>query len=362
MKENDQAARVIDAARQFALLGKPVFAEPYGEGHINQTYLVKTDLHVWYILQRINQRVFLDVDALMDNIGSVTRHLINKEPDPRRSLTLVPTLDGRDYCRDAEGQPDRMYIFVRDSLCLQQPEDPQDLYRSGLAFGRFQRQLADFEASSLHPTIPNFHNTPDRYNKLKAAVAADKMGRLKEVGPEVAFVLEREARAGRLQAMQAEGLLETRVTHNDTKLNNVLLDEKTREPLCVIDLDTVMPGLAAHDFGDTIRFGANTAAEDEKDLDKVSLSLPLYETYARGFLEGCGSSLNQDELRTLPEGAWAMTLECGVRFLTDYLSGDVYFRIHRPEHNLDRCRTQFRLVADMEAKWAQMEHIIAKLI
>jgi len=352
---------MLDAVYQFPLKGKPVSCEPYGEGHINRTYLVITDLDEWYILQQINTRVFLDVAALMENIGNVTRHLAREDSDPRRTLTIVPTKDGRDYYVDSAGEAFRMYIFVRDSLCLQQPETPRDLYRSGQAFGRFQRQLADFPAHTLHETIVNFHNTPDRYRIFREAVGRDVKGRLLEVGPEVAFVMSREHRAGRLQEMQRAGHLLTRVTHNDTKLNNVLLDATTREALCVIDLDTVMPGLAAHDFGDSIRFGASTAAEDEKDLEKVSMSLDLFETYAQGFLEGCGDSLNPHEIAALPEGAWAMTLECGVRFLTDYLMGDVYFRIHRPEHNLDRCRTQFKLVADMEHKWEQMAAIIAKL-
>lgn len=352
---------MLEAVYQFPLNGKPISCEPYGEGHINRTYQVITDADAWYILQHINGKVFLDIAALMENIGAVTRHLTCKDSDPRHTLTIVPTKDGRDYYVDEAGESYRMYIFVRDSLCLQLPETPQDLYRSGQAFGRFQRQLADFPAGSLHETIVNFHNTPDRYRKLHEAMKADVKGRLQEVGPEIAFVLDREERAGRLQAMQQQGLLQTRVTHNDTKLNNVLLDDKTREALCVIDLDTVMPGLAAHDFGDSIRFGASTAAEDETDLSKVSMSLPPFETYAKGFLEGCGDSLNRHEKDTLPEGAWAMTLECGVRFLTDYLMGDVYFRIHKPQHNLDRCRTQFKLVADMEAKWQQMAAIIQKL-
>ncbi|NLX82292.1 MAG: aminoglycoside phosphotransferase family protein [Clostridiales bacterium] len=352
---------MLDAVHHFPLKGKPVFCEPYGEGHINRTYQVITDQDEWYILQHINSRVFLDIGALMENIGAVTRHLAKKDSNPRHTLTIVPTLHGKDYYVDEAGQSFRMYIFVRDSLCLQQPEDPQDLYRSGLAFGRFQRQLADFPAAQLHHTIENFHNTPDRYRKFHEARRANPQNRLKDVQPEVDFALERENRAGRLQAMQQQGLLLTRVTHNDTKLNNVLLDAVTRDPLCVIDLDTVMPGLAAHDFGDTIRFGASTAAEDEKDLSLVTLSLEQYESYARGFLKECGASLNQDEIATLHEGAWAMTLECGVRFLTDYLMGDTYFRIHRPEHNLDRCRTQFKLVADMESKWQQMEEVIGKL-
>lgn len=351
---------MLDAAYHFKLKGQPKTCEPYGEGHINQTYLLITDQGAWYILQKINRRVFSNVEALMENITRVTRFLGQQEPDPRRVLTVIPTYHERDYYEDENGDCWRVYVFVRDSLCLQRPEKPGDFMRSGEAFGQFQRMLGDYPAHTLHNTIKAFHDTPDRYKKLLAAIEQDNQKRLHLVGPEVAFALKRQQRAGKLQAMQAAGLIKTRVTHNDTKLNNVLLDENTREPLCVIDLDTVMPGLAAHDFGDSIRFGASTAAEDERNLDLVRLSLPMYEEYTRGFLSRCGHSLNQDEINTLPEGAWAMTLECGVRFLTDYLQGDVYFRTHRADHNLDRCRTQFKLVKEMEEHWQHMEDIIRK--
>lgn len=350
---------MLNAARFFRLKGQTLSCEPYGQGHINRTFLLITDQDAWYILQQINRHVFADVPSLMANIGKVTRHLAKKDPDPRSTLTIVPALDGRDYHQDGEGEYWRAYDFVRGSLCLQQPESAMDFFRSGTAFGRFQRQLEDFPAEGLHETIRNFHNTPDRYRKLHQAISQNPRGRLDSVRQEVDFALAREERAGTLQQVQQSGLIKTRVTHNDTKLNNVLLDEVSREALCVIDLDTVMPGLAAHDFGDSIRFGASTAAEDEVKLDKVTLSLAMYEAYARGFLLECGGSLNREEKETLPEGAWAMTLECGVRFLNDYLMGDTYFRIHREHHNLDRCRTQFKLVCEMEAKWQEMTDLVA---
>jgi len=353
---------MLNAARHFRLRGRPVSCQPYGEGHINRTYLLITQEDAWYILQQINHRVFLDVPALMDNIGAVTRHLAHRDPCPRRVLTIVQTHEGQDFYHDqSSGAYWRVYDFVRGSLCLQRPETGQDFCRSGQAFGRFQRQLADFPVSSLHETIVDFHNTPVRFAQLHQAAQADILGRLRDVRAELAFALERERRAGHLQALQAAGRLPTRVTHNDTKLNNVLLDERTREALCVIDLDTVMPGLIAHDFGDAIRFGASTAAEDERDLDRVALSLELYSQFSRGFLEQVGNGLNPDELATLPEGAWAMTLECGIRFLADYLRGDAYFRTHREGQNLDRCRTQFKLVAQMERHWAQMQDIIHQM-
>ena len=251
-----------------------------------------------------------------------------------------------------------MYDFVHDSICLDAPETDEDFYQSAVAFGSFQRQLADFPANELSETIPRFHDTPNRYRALRAAIEKDALGRAASCREEIEFALTREADAAVMMNLLAAGELPLRVTHNDTKLNNVMLDAKTRKPLCVIDLDTVMPGLAANDFGDSIRFGANTGAEDEKDLTKISLSLARYEAFARGFLEACGKALTPKEIETLPWGAKLMTLECGVRFLTDYLEGDTYFRIHRPEHNLDRTRTQFALVADMEKKWTQMCDIV----
>ena len=246
---------------------------------------------------------------------------------------------------------------MENSICLQAPESPEDFYQSAIAFGTFQQQLADFPAETLHETIRNFHNTPDRYRLFREALAADVKGRAAEVQPEIQFALSHQETGGKLMGMLRNGELPLRVTHNDTKLNNVMLDAGTRTPLCVIDLDTTMPGLSAYDFGDSIRFGAATAAEDEKDLSKVTMSLELFRIFTRGFLKAC-PGLTEMERQVLPLGALTMTLECGLRFLTDYLAGDVYFGIHYPEQNLDRCRTQFKLVADMEEKMAQMKSIV----
>lgn len=344
----------------FRFAARPLSCEPYGNGHINRTYLVTTEAGPDYILQRVNRRVFRDVPALMGNIQAVTEHLRSKDANPRHVLRLIPTTDGAVFHVDAEGEYWRLYDFITDSLCLDRPETPDDFSQSGLAFGQFQNSLADFPADSLHETIPHFHDTPDRYLKLHQAVRENAAGRLQEVQPELDFVLQREQEAGVMVGMLKKGELPLRVTHNDTKLNNVMLDRATRKALCVIDLDTVMPGLAGNDFGDSIRFGASTAAEDEKDLSLVTMSLELYEHYARGFLSACGQRLTQAEIETLPMGAKLMTLECGVRFLTDYLNGDIYFATHRPGHNLDRCRTQFKLVEDMEHKWAQMHALTQK--
>ena len=349
-----------NAIYHFKLDTPPVRCERYGCGHINRTYLVKTESGRRYILQRINAAVFPDIPALMENISAVTKHLAAQSSEPREHLTLVPTLEGQDYWTDPAGEIWRLYDFIEDSLCLQAPETPEDFYQSAVAFGAFQAKMADFPAESLHETIPDFHNTPDRYRKFHAALEADVLGRAQGVREEIEFYLAREAEAGSLQRMRASGALPLRVTHNDTKLNNVMLDAATRKALCVIDLDTVMPGLAAYDFGDSIRFGAATAAEDEPDLDKMEMSLPLFEIYAKGFVEAC-PGLTARERETLPLGAKLMTLECGLRFLTDYLEGDRYFRIDFADHNLVRARTQRKLVSDMEKKWSEMGAIIRRL-
>ena len=340
----------------FRLCGTPLGWERYGEGHINRTYLVTTD---WqrYILQRLSRAAFADIPGLMENVEAVTSYLAARNADPRSSLRLVPTREGGCWYRDEEGEYWRVYDFIEDSLCLQRPESPEDFYESAVAFGGFQRQLRDFPAETLHETIPNFHNTPDRYRKFHAALAADPLGRARDVQPEIDFYLAREAEGAQLQRLRESGALPLRVTHNDTKLNNVMLDARTRKALCVIDLDTVMPGLAAYDFGDSIRFGASTGAEDETNLDKIRLDLSLYETFSRGFVSACGA-MAEAERMSLPLGAKLMTLECGLRFLTDYLEGDRYFAVARPTHNLDRTRTQIKLVREMERHWDAMRELV----
>ena len=343
----------------FPLDTKAVSCDRYGCGHINETYLVVTASGRRYILQKINHRVFRDVAGLMENIAAVTEYLRGQASDPRAVMRLVKTSENAAYL-EYEGEFWRVYDFVEDSICLQQAESPEDFYESAVAFGSFQQQLKDFPAATLHETIPNFHNTADRYRIFKEAIAADKAGRVKDVQAEIDFALAREAEAGTLVRLLAEGKLPLRVTHNDTKLNNVMLDAKTRKALCVIDLDTVMPGLSLYDYGDSIRFGAASAAEDEQDLSKVEMRLDLFTTYTKGFLGAC-PGLTDLERELLPLGAKLMTLECGVRFLTDYLDGDHYFAIHREGQNLDRCRTQFKLVADMEAKWQQMREIVQEV-
>ena len=337
-----------DMTRAFATEGEPVRCIPYGSGHINETWLVETDRPHRYILQKVNTGVFPNGKGLMNNIILVTEHLRKKDPDPRHVLTLVPAKDGQLYIMQGENELWRMYEYVTGGICLDRAETPADFMLSGKAFGNFQMQMADFPAEQLVETIPGFHDTPKRYLALHEAIRDDLAGRAKSVQQEIDFMLEREEQAGLLQKMLKAGELPLRVTHNDTKLNNVMLDEKTREPLCILDLDTVMPGLAANDFGDSIRFGASTAEEDEKDLTKVRLDLNLYQAYAEGFLHACGDRLTAAERETLPDGARIITLENAVRFLTDYLNGDTYYHIERPEHNLDRTRTQMALTEEME--------------
>ena len=358
-----EATRINTALRSvldsFELDGAPVSCERNGSGHINETYLVETESGRRYTLHKINENVFRDVEGLMDNIARVTEHLHRCSSDPRSALRLVPTRSGGSHIKDERGAW-RMYDYIDGAICLLLPETDEDFYQSAVAFGSFQQRLRDFPAETLHEVIPDFHNTPDRYRIFKEALARDSEGRAAALSEEIDFFLSREEEMAELQNLRAGGELPVRVTHNDTKLSNVLLDSVTRKALCVIDLDTVMPGLSLYDFGDSIRFGAATALEDERDLDKMTMSLELYRIYTEGFVRSY-PGLTAAELEYLPMGAKTMTLECGLRFLTDHIDGDHYFSIHRPGHNLDRARTQIKLVRDMEAKWDGMRAITAEI-
>ena len=350
MERNAQLAR-------FATDGSPVRCERFGEGHINATYLVTADNGKRYILQRINDHVFPDVGGLMENVAAVTEFIKHKTNDPRSTLSLIPTVDGGTWIRDADGCW-RMLEFAENTICIQSAETPEDFRESAVAFGRFQQLLSDFPAERLHETIPNFHNTPDRYRIFAETLRRDPLGRAKDVQKEIDYALEQRETVSRLQRLREDGTLPVRVTHNDTKLNNVLLDAATRKAVCVIDLDTVMPGLSLYDFGDAIRFGASTAAEDERDLNRVRFAPELFRRYTNGFLSACGKDLTKEELALLPLGAMTMTMECGVRFLTDYLDGDRYFATSRAGQNLDRCRTQFKLFADMRRQETMMHQAV----
>lgn len=350
-----------DMTMAFETEGKPVRCIPYGSGHINETWLVETDRPHRYILQKVNTGVFPNGRGLMNNIILVTEHLRKKDPDPRHVLTLVPAKDGQLYIMKEGNELWRMYEYVTGGICLDRAETPGEFMLSGKAFGNFQMQMADFPAEKLIEVIPGFHDTPGRFRALKKAVREDKMSRAASARREIDLYLEREEKAGLLTDLLRKGRLPLRVTHNDTKLNNVMLDEKTRQPLCILDLDTVMPGIAASDFGDSIRFGASTAAEDEPDLEKVHLDLTLYEAYTKGFLGACGAALNETELETLADGARLITLEIGARFLTDYLEGDVYFHTSRPGQNLDRARTQMALVMENEQNESRIRQMIRRI-
>ena len=346
-------------ATSFRIQGAPVSCQEFGSGHINYTIKVITDAGCEYVLQRINKYVFKDPVRLMENVGSVTDFLRSRVEDPRMALHFISTHDGKFYFMDEEEEYWRMYDFI-GGFCLDAPESEEDFYQSALAFGRFQHMLSEFPAHTLFETIPEFHNTVDRYRQLRESIAADAKGRLESVKEDIAFMLEREELACKLQRLRESGELPLRVTHNDTKLNNVLLDKKTRKSLCVLDLDTVMPGLSLYDFGDSIRFGAATAAEDEPDLSKMEMDLHLFEVYTKGFLEAA-TALTDREVELLPLGAFVITLELATRFMKDYLDGDVYFKTAYPEHNLVRARAQMKLAADMQSKFDEMNRIVVKV-
>ena len=361
--------RIGEVAAQFQTEGGAVEHAPYGNGHINDTFLVVCETgegrRKRYILQRMNRSIFKMPQQLMENVVNVTEYLrgmiARRGGDPdRETLNVVKTKDGSNYYLDGQGDYWRMFLFVEQTVCLEKVESAKDFYDSAVAFGNFQKMLSDYPAKTLHETIPNFHNTPSRFSDFRRAVREDKMGRAAQAKEEIEFALAREKDTRVLTDMLKAGELPLRVTHNDTKLNNILFDADTKKAICIIDLDTVMPGLSHYDFGDSIRFGASTGAEDEKDLDKIEMDLSLFEAFTKGYLEGCGGSLTEREIEMLPMGAKLMTYECGIRFLADFLEGDTYFKIHRDGHNLDRARTQFKLVKDMEDKWADMAAIVEK--
>ncbi|MEF9940341.1 MAG: aminoglycoside phosphotransferase family protein [Clostridium sp.] len=365
---SENGINIQEALEHMAYEGSVITYMRYGHGHINDTFRVYTkaaDGEHQYILQRMNKDVFKDPVALMKNIVGVTGFLrdeiIKEGGDPlRETLNVIPSTTGESYYLDSRGDYWRSYLFIDHAICYDAVEKPEDFYQSAKAFGRFQRQLSEYPAEELSETIPNFHNTPVRLDTFRQAVKADVCGRASSVEKEIKFVLDRSDEAGIAMNMLKEGTLPLRVTHNDTKLNNIMIDDTTGEALCIIDLDTIMPGFSIFDFGDSIRFGANTVAEDEPDVSKAGLSLPLFDIYTKGYLEGCKGSLTEAEVKMLPMGAKLMTYECGTRFLTDYLQGDTYFKTTRDNQNLDRCHTQFALVADMEKKWNEMQKIVEK--
>ncbi len=362
--ENANIGKFAEILSEFPIEGIPLSCEPYGEGHINETYLVITergDKTRKYILQRINTNLFTDVDKLMSNIVGVTefnrRRVTERGEDPdRRCLTVIPTISGSPYLAHASGCY-RMYIFIDGAIAHQFVSRPKQFYQSAVGFGEFANMLADFDATTLYEILPSFHDTKKRYSDFLAALSDDKAGRAAQTKRETEFATKMSHLCDSLTSLLRSGEMPTRVTHNDTKLNNVLLDAVTDDAVAVIDLDTVMPGSVCYDFGDSIRFGCNTAAEDEQDTGKVQFNLDLFGTYARGFLSSL-NSITQVERENLAMGAVVMTYECGLRFLSDYLNGDVYFRTAHEKHNLYRCRTQFKLVSEMLKHYDKMQKII----
>lgn len=350
---------VQEVLRQFDL---DLPTQVYGNGHINSTFLV--DSTPRYILQRINTDVFRHPDEVMENIAAVTAHLRKKilaaGGDPyRETLTIIPTSEGKSYYRAPDGGCYRLYRFIENAVSVDAAETPEMFAASAHAFGKFQKMLSDFPSEQLHETIPHFHDTGDRLRQFREALAENKAGRADSVQPEISFFLARADEMTKVTDAIADGSVPLRVTHNDTKLNNVMLDPETGEGVCVIDLDTVMPGSLLYDYGDSMRFGASTGAEDEQDLTKISFDLTYFEAYTDAFLEELGDSVTPAEVALLPFSAKLMTMECGMRFLTDYLNGDTYFRVHREHQNLDRCRTHIKLISDIESKSDQMTAIVS---
>ena len=355
---------------QFQLPGRFLEAAPYGTGHINDTYAAAYDeggRRARYIHQRINHNVFKQPVPLMENVRRVTEHQRRTLAArgggdlDRRALTLVPARDGGCWHRDAEGSVWRTYLFIEGAKTYDVIENEGQAFQAAAAFGEFQGQLADLPGGRLYETIPDFHNTPARFAALERALAADAAGRAKDCRPEIDFCLARKGWVGRLVEAQQRGEIPERVTHNDCKLNNVMLDDATGTGLCVIDLDTVMPGLVHYDFGDMVRTSTSPAKEDERDLSKVTMRMPYFEALARGYLSTAGRFLTPAEKRELPFSGKLITFEIGIRFLTDFLAGDVYFKVHRPGHNLDRCRTQFKLVESIERQEPDMQRLVDSL-
>ena len=356
-----------DISRQFQIYGQVLHAETCKIGHINETYTATYDqggTRVRYVHQKINRTVFRDPPAVMDNLQRVTRHLRAKlEATPganltRRCLTLIPTRDGQAFYRDGEGEYWRTFVFIEGVRTFEAAQTPAQAFEAGRAFGEFQGLLADLPGARLKETIPHFHNTRKRYEAFLKAVQEDRFGRAVQAAEEIAWAKRHEVLADVLIDAQAAGKIPERVTHNDTKFNNVLLDSTSGQALCVVDLDTVMPGLALYDFGDMVRTTTSPTVEDELDLRKVRLHVPMFEALTRGYLSSAGQFLTPAEKDFIVFSGKLITYTIGLRFLTDFLLGDVYFRVHRPGHNLDRCRTQFKLVDSIEEQEAALVKLV----
>lgn len=361
-------SNLLNVTENFLIQGAVEKIEQIDKGYINRTYMVETatenNVHK-YILQRINTNVFTDVEALMNNYQIITAHLSDKLNMPGKHKrgavqTLRPTKDGKLYFEDSSGVW-RMMTYFDNVYSLDIPDNPEVFYYTGVSFGRFIKAMSSVDATEIKEVIPNFHNTMSRYKDLEIAISRDHKKRVKEVADEIAFIRAHTDLFGKISEALENGIIPTRICHNDCNLNNILFDNKTHLPVAIIDLDTVMPSSPLYDFGDSMRIGTNTAKDDEKDLSKVSCNLQLYEAYARGYLEACGELLTKDELELLPYASLIITAEDGIRFLTDYINGDTYYHIDYPEQNLDRARTQLRLLEDMEKKLSEIRKILQKI-
>ena len=362
---------IKQAIRQFNFEGKYLSAEELRSGNINSTYkliFAKADgTRIGYILQKINTVVFKDPDGVMENIINVIDHIDKKlvavgENTDRRLLHFITTKSGGYMCKDTNGYFWRAYLFVDGVTAHNSISEPNLFYEAGRGFGEFQKNLFDFPAEKLHETIPDFHNTKRRFYAFVAAIAEDKAGRVHEIEDEIDFLFDRRKMMSEIVDKIEAGILPTRVTHNDTKLNNVLIDDATGKAVCVIDLDTVMPGSSLYDYGDAIRFGASTAAEDEPDVSKITIDMELFKLFTKGFVEEVASALTKEEIHYLPLGAKVMTCELALRFLTDYINGDEYFKINSPDHNLVRARAQMKLLTEIEKKYDEMTEYVDSLI
>ena len=365
------AYNIEEILENFSIVGDYVTSEPYGSGHINDTFAVYINLggkEVRYILQRINHEIFKNPEQLMDNISRVTRHIGARlkasgcKDTTRRVLTVINTIDGKPVFKDSDGNYWRVYVFIENATGYDIIENEEQAFQAARAFGLFQKELVDLPGERLHETIPNFHNTISRYERFEEVLKADVKGRAAEAKAEIDFFLENKDVASHLLKLNEQGLIPERITHNDTKLNNVLLDNETNEGICCIDLDTVMPGLGLYDFGDLIRTSTSPAAEDEKDVSKVTMQMNMFEALVKGYLDAASDFLTEAEIENLPFSGKLITFEIGLRFITDFLEGDVYFKTHHEGHNLDRCRTQIALVKSIDNQLDEMNACVASTL
>jgi hypothetical protein len=365
-----QEKQLQEISKKFQIYGEILHAETLKIGHINETYTATYDqggTRVRYIHQKLNQTVFRNPAGVMKNVMRVTTHIRKKQEArnvrdvTRRSLIVIPTRDGKSFYQNGESEVWRTFVFVEGVETYEAVQSPEQAYQAGRAFGEFQHLLVDLPGERLFEAIPDFHNTRKRFTALQQAVQRDRFNRAKEARREIEFALQHEKIVDVILDAMRKRKIPERVTHNDTKFNNVMLDVLTGEAMCIVDLDTVMPGCALYDFGDMVRTTTSPTLEDELDLSKVKMQMPMFKKLAQGYLSTAGQFLTKSEKSFIAFSGKLITFEIGIRFLTDFLSGDTYFRIHRPAHNLDRCRTQFKLVESIEKQEQAMQKYVNEL-